>query len=136
MRKRLVATSAITILACTLGIAGIASANVFINTSSCPAGAVCVTDSNTSGYTSPPNQAYSYEEDPYFSPGTYANGTAINDRVNSVRNRGNSSVYHYACFYRDPNWGVLRVSVADTQPGWYDNSSVDLSSFGFGTTHC
>ena len=62
-----------------------------------------------------------------FATATYGNGTAVDDRVNSIRDRGNNLAYARVCFYRDPGFVVFRSSVA-RGIGWFDNTSTDISS--------
>jgi len=97
--------------------------------SGCPSGAMfCVTSLNTSGYTTPSPQGYSYENDSTFANDAYSDSTTVEDRVNSIRARGSSTFYAGVCFYRDASYGVARTYVSNAHAGWYDNSSTDLSS--------
>ena len=65
----------------------------------------------------------------------YQNGTSIEDRSNSVRVRTESTVYTGVCWYRDANQSVARTYRSESA-GWYDNSSVDLSSSQWVTSAC
>lgn len=96
--------------------------------SGCAAGSGCVTSQNVSGYVTPSPQAYTFEDDSNLAGDVYSNGTNVDDRVNSIRNRNTSPYWKRLCFYRDAGYVVLRSSVADTHPGWFDNSSTDISS--------
>ena len=96
--------------------------------SGCVSGSGCVTSQNVSGYVTPSPQAYTFEDDSNLANDYYSNGTKVNDRVNSIRNRNTGPYWKRLCFYRDAGYVVLRSSVADTNPGWFDNSSVDISS--------
>lgn len=101
------------------------------NYAPCPSGKMCVSDRNVSGYVNPYTMAYSGENVYSFTPATYHNGTAVEDRANSTRNRDGGVIYSHACFYTNFGYSGGKVSVSYTEPGWYDNSTTDLSSARF-----
>ena len=70
-----------------------------------------------------------------YAPYAYQNGTAIEDRINSVRVRTESTTYTGVCWYRDANQSMPRTYRSESA-GWYDNSSVDLSSSQWVTSAC
>ena len=97
---------------------------------------ICATPQNISGFvTGSPERSWD-ENVSNFSPQVYSDSTAVNDRVNSIRTRFSLAGYTGICYYRDANYGVARSYIVWSQPGWYDNSSVDLSSARAVTSSC
>lgn len=67
---------------------------------------------------------------------TYADGTNVNDRVNSVRVRTEFTSYTGVCWYKDAGYGTPRTYRGQYYGSWYDNSSVDLSAHAWVGSSC
>lgn len=70
-----------------------------------------------------------------YAPFLYSNGTRIEDRINSVRVRTESSVFAGVCWYVSANQ-VTPSTYRNETAGWFDNSSVGLSSSQWVTSSC
>jgi len=96
----------------------------------------CVTSLNTSstGF-STPYRGFNVNTPSYVGL-QYSNGTAVEDRVNSVRVRTEYTSFTGVCWYRDGNYNVPQTYRRQGVGSWFDNSSVGLSSHRWVSSSC